>query len=199
MPSEANLATFKHYPIKISLKGQSYTIRPMTLNDGPEVLRFARELPPHDTLYLQRDITHQTGIDSWLKDISEGVVHSLLAVDAAGIVGYSSVNVSKLEWTRHVADLRVTTAARARGFGLGRLLAREGFNIALALDIEKLFALMTPDQKGARVLFQELGFLPEALLKDHVKDRDGNYHDLLIEACNVQSFLAQRAAYGLES
>ena len=26
-----------------------------------------RELPPHDTLYMRRDITRQSGIDSWIK------------------------------------------------------------------------------------------------------------------------------------
>lgn len=54
---------------------------------------------------------------------------------------------------------------------------------------------MTPDQEGARVLFQELGFQLEALLRDHIKDRNGNYHDLLLKACKVQTFLAQRTAY----
>ena len=73
---------------------------------------------------------------------------------------------------------------------------REGFNLALALDIEKLLARMTPDQSAARVLFEELGFKPEALLKDYVKDRDGNYHDMLLKACSVPEFLAQREAYG---
>jgi L-amino acid N-acyltransferase YncA len=189
----------KHYPLKFVLKGQSFTLRPMTPDDGPLLLSFARELPHHDTLYLQRDITQQHGIDSWMDDLRAQNVHALLASDADGVVGYTAVNLNKLEWTRHVADLRVSTAVRVRGFGLGRLLVREGFNIALALNVEKLLALMTPDQKGARALFLELGFQPEALLKDHVKDRDGNYHDLLIQGCNVQNFLAQRAAYGVEA
>lgn len=186
----------EHYPISIKLKDQEYRIRPMTAADGPVLMAFARELPAHDTLYMRRDITRQSGIDRWLKDVEEGVIYSLLAEDDRGVAGYSTVNLTDLEWTSHVADLRVATASRARGKGLGRLLAREAFNIALALDVEKLFARMTPDQEGARVLFQELGFQPEALLKDHIKDRDGNYHDLLLKACNVKTFLAQRAAYG---
>ena len=78
-------------------------------------------------------------------------------------------------------------------------MTREAFNLALALGIEKVVARMTPDQQGARALFQELGFQPEALLKDEVKDRDGEYHDLLIMACNVDTFLAQRQAFGVSS
>ena len=125
------------------------------------------------------------------------MIHSLLAVDDRGVAGFSTIHLNRLEWTRHVADIRVATAERTRRTGLGRLLAREGFNVALALDIEKLFARMTPDQEGARVLFEELGFTPEALLKDYVKDREGNHHDMLIKGCNVRDFLARRTAYGL--
>jgi L-amino acid N-acyltransferase YncA len=188
-----------HYPVNVMLKGQKYLVRTMTADDGPALMLFARGLPAHDTLFMRRDITQQPGIDMWLKDLATGVIYSLIAEDEVGVAGYSTVNLNELEWTRHVADLRVATAARARTRGLGRLLAREAFNIALALDIEKLFASMTPDQEGARILFQELGFQPEALLKDHVKDRDGNYHDLLLKACSVRAFLAQRAAYGVEA
>ena len=57
-------------------------------------------------------------------------------------------------------------------------------------------ARMTPDQEGARILFEELGFTPEALLRDYVKDRDGNYHDMLLKSCSVREFLGRRMAYG---
>ena len=196
MSREAVVKALAHYPISTKLGGEDYRIRVMSPADGEALMAFARELPPHDTLYMRRDITRQSGVDSWIKELKDGVIYSLLAEDTLGVCGYSTINLNELEWTRHIADLRVATAKRTRGRGLGRLLAREAFNIALALDIEKLLARMTPDQEGARVLFQELGFQPEALLRDHVKDRDGNYHDLLLKACSVQSFLAQRAAYG---
>lgn len=196
MNRETVAKALAHYPLVAKLKHHEFRIRSMTAHDGAALLDFARNLPPHDTLFMRRDITRQAGVDMWLKDLHTGVVQSLLAEDDHGIAGYSTVNLNELEWTRHVADLRVATAERARGCGLGRLLAREGFNIALALDIEKLIARMTPDQEGARILFQELGFQPVALLKDHVKDRNGNYHDLLLKACSVQAFLGQRAAYG---
>ncbi len=196
MSREAVGEALAHYPISARLGGLDYRIRIMSPADGEAVMAFARELPPHDTLYMRRDITRQSGVDSWMKDLDKGVVYSLLAEDSLGVCGYSTINLNELEWTRHIADLRVATAMRTRGRGLGRLLAREAFNIALALDVEKLLARMTPDQEGARVLFQELGFQPEALLRDHVKDREGKYHDLLLKACSVRNFLAQRAAYG---
>ena len=195
MSWEAITKALAHYPVSTQLGGEEYRIRAMSPDDGEALMVFARELPSHDTLYMRRDITRQSGRASWIKELRDGVIYSLVAEDSYGLCGYSSINLNELEWTRHIADLRVTTATRSRGRGLGRLLARQAFNIAVALDIEKLLARMTPDQEGARVLFQELGFQPEALLRDHIKDRDGNYHDLLLKACKAQTFLAQRTAY----
>lgn len=159
----------------------------MSPDDGTAVLAFARKLSPHDILYMRRDITVPAGIDMWLRDLESGRIHSILAWQGNTVMGYATINLSDLEWTQHIADLRVSVASEARGCGLGRALAREAFNMALDLGIEKIFARMTPDQTAARTLFQELGFEPEALLRDHVKDRQGQYHDLLMMAFYTES------------
>jgi len=169
----------------------------MTVDDGPTLLEFAGNLPQHDILFMRRDTTKQDGINKWVRDVGAGATHSILATDDDGIVGYSTLHLNDLEWSQHVADLRITTADSVRGIGLGRLLTREAFNIALALKIEKVVARMTTDQKGARALFHELGFQNEALLKDHIKDWNGVRHDLLLMACDVETFLSTRDAYGL--
>ena len=102
-----------------------------------------------------------------------------------------------LSWSAHVAELRVSVAPMMRGKGLGRILTQEVFAIALGSGVEKMVAQMTLDQKGAIATFEGMGFRPEALLRDHVKDRDGNKHDLLVLSHEVARFEAQRAAYGV--
>ena len=184
------------YPLTVTLKEQDFQVRLMGTKDGEALRAFASKLPSHDTLYMRRDLTSDHGIKSWISDIKDGVIYSLIAEDGEGVAGFSTIHRNELEWTQHVADIRVATSTRARRCGLGRFLAREGFNLALGLQIEKLLARMTPDQHGARVLFEELGFAPEALLKDYVKDRKGDYHDMLVMGCNVENFIATRAAYG---
>ncbi len=190
---------WKNYPLQTKLKGIAYTLRPMTVDDGERLRSFALEMPPHDLMFMRRDITKPEGLARWTDAVARGAMYTILCEDDHGIAGYSSLHLTELDWSAHVADLRVATADRARGAGLGRLLTREAFNMALALGIEKVVARMTPDQQGARALFQELGFQPEALLKDEVKDRAGEYHDMLIMACNVDTFLAQRRAFGVSN
>ena len=197
MPETRIAEALKNYPLAVELAEQSFSLRPTSEHDGSVLLAFARALPQHDILFLRRDITTEKGVQKWLRDLARGVIHSVLAEDDGRIAGYATIHLNDLEWTQHVAEMRVTTADRARGVGLGRLLTREAFNIALALGIEKIVARMTTDQTGARALFHELGFQNEALLKDHVRDRNGEHHDLLLMACNVQTFLSTRDAYGV--
>jgi hypothetical protein len=53
------------------------------------------------------------------------------------------------------------------------------------------------DQEPAIAMFRSLGFDPEALLKDHVRSRDGELHDLMILAHSVEESYAALAATGI--
>lgn len=185
------------YPRKIKLGSKAYTLRRMDETDGPLIQQFALQLPKHDLLFMRRDISKKEGVERWIAALKRGAMHTVLCEDDQGLAGYSSIHLTELDWSAHVGELRVQIAERARGGGLGRYLTREAFNLALSLNIEKVAARMTPDQTAARALFQELGFQPEALLKDEVRDPNGEYHDLLIMACDVHTFLAQRHAFGV--
>src|SRR6266571_764496 len=99
-------------------------------------------------------------------------------------------------WSAHVGEIRVVVAADMRGEGIGRLLIQETFRIAVRLRLEKLTAQMTVDQRGAIAVFESMGFRGEALLRDHVKDRAGIKHDLVILSHDVARFQSQMEAYG---
>jgi L-amino acid N-acyltransferase YncA len=178
------------FPQTLKLKDGEVLLRLMTLEDGDALLRFANALPAHDLLFLRRDITRQDGIDAWLADIRRGRITSVLALDGDEVLGYATVHRTELDWSRHVAEVRMLVSEKGRGRNLGRLLVKTAFAVAIEQGVEKLFARMTLDQMGARTLFEELGFRPEALLKDEVKDRNGKKHDLLILSHDISSSTA---------
>ncbi|HEX7440739.1 MAG TPA: GNAT family N-acetyltransferase [Caldimonas sp.] len=178
------------FPKTMRLKDGTVLLRLMTPADGPALLRFASGLPAHDLLFLRRDIMKQDGIDAWIADIARGRITSVLALGGDEVLGYATVHRTELDWSRHVAEVRVLVSPRGRGRDLGRLLVKTAFAVALEQGVEKLFARMTLDQMGARTLFEELGFLPEALLKDEVKDRNGKKHDLLILSHDITTSAA---------
>jgi L-amino acid N-acyltransferase YncA len=185
------------YPREVSIGGATMTLRLLTPADRAAALAFARALPAHDILFLRRDITQPEAIDTWLSGIERGRITSVLAERGGIVQGYATVDRGELSWSPHVAELRVLVSAEMRGKGLGRVLTQEAFAIALGLGIEKIVAQMTVDQKGAISVFQGMGFRPEALLRDHVKDREGRKYDLLILAHEVAKFQGQMDAYGI--
>lgn len=185
------------YPKKIELAGAPITLRPMHAGDRAALLAFARALPGHDLLFLPVDITRPAVIDGWVDAIGRGAVRTLLAECDGAVEGYAAIDRGQLDWSPHVAELRVLVAGSMRGKGLGRVLTQEAFALALELGIEKMVAQMTVDQKGAIAVFEGMGFRPEALLRDHVKDRDGGKHDLLVLSHDVARFQAQMDAYGI--
>jgi L-amino acid N-acyltransferase YncA len=185
------------YPALRHVGGIDVTLSYMSSLDADSVLRFAKSLEQHDLLFLRRDITQLVAVEDWLCDIESGEALTILAKRGSQVVGYGTLHRDSLSWSAHVAELRVLVSADFRGKGLGRVLTQEAFKAALRSGIEKMVARMTLDQKGAISTFESLGFRPEALLKDHVKDRQGVVHDLIMMSHRVADFERTLESYGV--
>ncbi len=166
--------------------GRSIRLRYMVPGDAEAVLEFASKLPAHDLLFLDRDIRSAKVVDAWLEQIEQGLIRSLVAVEGNRVVGCNAMVRDELSWSPHVADIRILVAEDCRGLGLGKLLALHLIHRARTDEVRKLTVRMTPDQAGALKLFEDNGFLPEALLRKHVRDNDGELHDLAIMALDME-------------
>jgi hypothetical protein len=68
---------------------------------------------------------------------------------------------------------------------------------ALALGLGKMVVEVIADQEGLVAMFRGLGFEPEALLVDHVRDRSGELRDLLVLAHSVEEQMASLETAGI--
>ena len=184
-------------PEHLQCDGATLELARLQPGDAQALADFVAQLPPHDLLFLRRDISQPKVIAAWMQAIAEGRLHSLAVREAGVLVGCSAIVVDALSWSRHVGELRVLVAPVWRGRGLGRLLVQQCFAQALDLGLEKLVAQMTIDQVAAIAVFEELGFRAEALLRDHVKDRDGQLHDLALLSHDVAAVQSRLEAYGV--
>ncbi len=177
------------YPRSLTLRnGGAVNLRLMTGDDAAAIQEFARGLSPDDLLFLRTDITSEAGIDEWVRNLKSGNTVSVVATGAGGVLGYALVHRNPASWTRRVGEIRVNVGPSTRGTGLGGLLTRAIFETSRDLGLRKLTAQMTPDQTGARAMFEHLGFQPEALLADWVEDRNGRTRDLLMMSYDLDGF-----------
>ncbi|MBY0583585.1 MAG: GNAT family N-acetyltransferase [Sphingomonas sp.] len=174
----------------------SHTIRRFAAADRDPMLAFAAALPEHDLLFLGRDLKHPRVVDAWVGAIGEGYIDSLIAEDGGKVVGTAALVRDPLGWSPHVGEVRLLVSEDRRGAGLGRDLLEAIFAIAAQHGILKLVARMTPDQTGSVALFESLGFRGEAMLRDHVRDRAGQMHDLVILSYNAAATAARHQAFG---
>jgi RimJ/RimL family protein N-acetyltransferase len=187
----------RSYPRRVATEAGEIEIRLMSPGDEAAVLDFAQKLPVHDLLFLPRDISEPRVLAAWIKEIERGAITSLLAVQAGSVVGCGTLVRDPLSWSPHVGEIRNVVASVVRGQGVGRALSQEIFAFALGAGLEKLVVQMTVDQTGAIAIFEGLGFKAEALLRDHVKDKAGRNHDIVVLGHNVAQVRAQMEAYGL--
>ncbi len=189
----------KRYPKELSLNGKTVELSILTGKANEEdVLAFSSTLPAHDLLFLSRDIQEPKVIAAWMQSIEDGDITSVVARVDGEIVGTTAIVTDKHSWSSHVGELRILVGPKARDIGLGRTLVQESFLLGLDLELDKLTARMTLDQEAAINVFEELGFKTEAMLRDHVRGRDGKKHDLLILSHDVDAVNSQMQAYGMD-
>ena len=101
-------------------------------------------------------------------------------------------------WSDHVGELRLVVDPTRRRNGLGRKLAQLGLVEALRLGLRKVIVEVVTDQEATIQLFDSLGFEGEAMLREHVRNRDGEYRDLLVLAHAAQDMWDLMATTGID-
>jgi ribosomal protein S18 acetylase RimI-like enzyme len=167
-------------------------IRPLDGCDQAALTAFLDRIPEGDRTFFKENIEDPAVVDAWTRP---GGTRSI-AVDGERVAGYVAV-VPLHGWSSHVGEIRIVVDPDHRGRGVGRMLVRHAVREALALGLTRLVVEVVADQAPAIGLFRSHGFVPEALLKDHVRDRHGELRDLMILAHSVDEQHAALAAAGI--
>jgi ribosomal protein S18 acetylase RimI-like enzyme len=166
--------------------------RPIEPGDEPALKRFFAHIPEADRTFLKEDIDDAEVIAAWARPGTARVI----AVDGGQVVG--SVAVVPLHgWSSHVGEIRLVVDPEHRGRGIGRGLARQAVREAVNLGLAKLVVEVISDQTALIGMFRTLGFEPEALLANHVRDRSGEVRDLMVLSNDVESQFASMATAGI--
>ena len=175
-----------NYPKKIKLKdGAEVVIRPLQREDKEALLAFFKGLPDEDRQFLKEDVTDESVVNRWIRDLDYDRVLPLVAEQDGGIIGDASLHFNRHGWFRHMAELRCVVAKDHQKRGLGSFLMRELLSHASDKGIEKIMGQLTSEQETAFRAFSSLGFEKEAELKDFVCDIKGKKHNIVLMVNNV--------------
>ena len=169
-------------------------VRPLEPGDFDRLRAFFSRIPESDRTFFKDDVLDPAVVAGWLHD-QRG--RRVVAVDGEDIVGYAAV-LPGFGWSTHVGELRLVVDPGRRRAGVGKALARAGLVTAIEMGLAKVVVDVIADHEGTIGLFSTLGFQAEALLRDHVRDRDGEVHDLIIMGHLVEDTWSAMATAGLE-
>lgn len=167
-------------------------IRALEAADLDAVARFVARIPEGDRTFFKEDVSDAEVVAAWSR---LGAWRSL-AIEGRTVVGYVAL-IPLQGWSSHVGEIRVIVDPDHRGRGFGRALARHAVLEALRLGLVKLVVEVVADQESTIAMFRSLGFDPEALLTDHVRDHEGGLRDLMVLAHSVDDLSAAMSTVGL--
>lgn len=165
--------------------GRTIDLTLLEVADCRSLVEFYRSLPEQDRQVLKDDVTTKEWAERFLRKVAAKEVISLVAKEGETVVGEGSIYQGLHGWTKHVCEIRLTTARSHRRQGLGLAMAETLVKTATDLGVEKILVNMIENQIGTHRTFEKLGFQKEAVLHRHVKDISGIKRDLIVMASDV--------------
>jgi RimJ/RimL family protein N-acetyltransferase len=155
---------------------------------------FLDELSEGDLTFVKEPVTDPATIRSWASPEAAGA--RWLAMDGGSVTGFLEV-LPLTGWSDHVGEIRLVVHPGHRGQGLGRDLARRALLHAASTGLTKLIVEIVAEQEAHLSIFTSIGFTGEALLRDHIRDREGKLRDVIMLAHFLEDTNEDLATLGL--
>ncbi len=182
---------FEDYPRETVIKdGTCVLMRPLVREDEEKLAEFFAGIPVEERWFLRDNLGNPEKMDEWLENLDYEAVVPMVAVteDDRRIVANLQIHRRQSPCLKHVAHLRIIIASDFRHQRLGTWMLLDSMKLAMELGIEKLVAeFVSGVEEPAINSAQKLDFFEQAVLKDYVKDPQGEYWDLIIMVKNLHS------------
>ena len=171
--------------------GTEVTIRKLMMEDLDLLMEFFLALPMEDRKYLKFDVTDRKAVQRRLRRVESGDDIRVVAVHGGLIIASGVLELSGEAWSKHQGEIRLIVARPFQQRGLGAIMIRELYFIAVQNSLQTIVAKMMRPQVGAQKIFRRLGFRDDSLMPDFVKDIKGESQDLIVMTCDVKQLWKQ--------
>ncbi len=181
---------FEDYPKEIMSKnGTPIILRPLVKEDELHLKEFFARIPESERWFLRENMDDPDVIHQWIENLDFSRVVPMVAVTSKDnkIIANVRLHRRPAECLRHIAHLRIMVDPDYRHQRLGTWMLLDAIKLATNLGIEKLVAEFIQGVEEAAInAAHKLDFFEQGVLKDYVKDRQGNYYNLIIMVKSLQ-------------
>lgn len=157
-------------------------------SDLDKLMEFYHHLPAEDRKYLKVDVTRRDVVAKRLKSVQEKKAVRVVALLRDSIIAEGELFLSDDDWFRDQGEIRVIVARDFQRKGLGIIMFRELYHLALQHQVEKVVAKIMLPQKSARAILKKFHFKEEHVIPHFALDQAQKKQDLLIMVCEMKDF-----------
>jgi hypothetical protein len=172
----------KNYPKEIILKdGSGVTLRPLQKGDETLLQKMYERLSEEDRWFLETDVSNFDTIRHWTENNDLKKLISVVAVLEGEIIAHATLIRKYHGASGHVGKIRISVDPAFRERHLGTWILLELNNLAISMGLEiLLMRLVGGRDTHVTKAMKRLDFREEAVLRDYLKDREGNPYNLVI-------------------
>ncbi len=176
------------YPKECVLKEcEEAIIRPLDTGDAEHLADFYQHIPIEDRWFMSYDVTDSNVVKKRFDGMAAGEITSIIALCCDKIVGQGTLYKQMFGATRHVGRFRILVLPEFRKKRLGTWLLLDLIQLAMDEGLEMLRTdLVVGIESAAIEAVQKFDFFRRSVLKNYVKDINGNRHDLIIMVKRLQ-------------
>jgi hypothetical protein len=123
-------------------------LRGLQLEDLDKLMKFYRSLPLADRKYLKFDVTNRKAVAKRLRRMETGDDIRVVALYKNEIIASGALELSGEQWSKHQGEIRVIIAHAFQHKGLGTILIRELYFIAIQKKIETAWGVSLSPTAG---------------------------------------------------
>jgi len=171
--------------------GTELTIRELAKGDLDALMGFFGGLSAEDRRYLRIDVTNRKTVEQRLNLMDFGYHFRIAAFQGPTLVAEGALELPFEEWRRNQGEIRVLVSGPFQRRGVGMLMLKELYCLALRQKVETVVIWMMKPQVGAQSLARKMGFHDVSVLPDYVRDQDGHMQDLVIMKSGVRALMKE--------
>ena len=170
------------YPKEVILKdGTGVTLRLLRKEDRDLLLKMFSRLSDDDRWFLDESLPDPESTEKTAEKKSPNKTISIIAVLEGRIIADGTL-VRRCHGAKsHVGKIRISVDPDFREKHLATWMLLDLINLAMAWELEILIMRLVQDKDLSLIRsVKKMDFTEEAILRDYVKDREGNHHNLVI-------------------